>query len=271
MSTSLQPSHEPLPRPPAGARGGHVLDHPAWPTLTGAHRHLGELVGRAGRYDADVSPFTAIEDAADPRAWADLAALLGPGSTFVISGVDELPEGWSVDEIPGLQLVATSLRSEVDPEAVPLGPADVPEMLDLVARTRPGPFLPRTIEMGAYAGIRRGGELIAMAGERLRPPGWTEISAVCTDPGHRGQGLATRLVRHVAAGITARGDTPFLHAAASNTSAVKLYESIGFTLRRPTVFRLARVPGQAQDTGPAPSAAVRPAAPAPSATTPEAR
>jgi GNAT superfamily N-acetyltransferase len=81
-------------------------------------------------------------------------------------------------------------------------------MLDLVARTRPGPFLARTPHLGTYLGIRRGGALVAMAGERMRPPGWTEISAVCTDPAHRGQGLAARLVRAVALVVRERGDPP---------------------------------------------------------------
>lgn len=269
MSTSPRttppPPYAPLPQDPAETSGGHVLDNAAWASMSGAHRHLAEFVGRAGRYRRDVSPFVAVADTADPRAWADLAALIGPGNTFTVAGVAELPEGWTGgDAIPGVQLVATTLRGELDPEAVPLGPADVPEMLDLVERTRPGPFLPATVEMGAYVGIRREGALVAMAGERLHPPGWTEISAVCTDPAYRGQGLATRLIRHVAAGIGARGDTPFLHAAAANTSAVKLYESIGFTLRRSTVFRLVRVPDLDADrttAPPDPSAGATSAAP----------
>lgn len=130
------------------------------------------------------------------------------------------------------------------PEAVRLGPADVPEMLDLVARTRPGPFEPRTVELGTYLGVRRGGALVAMAGERLRPPGWSEISGVCTDESVRGQGLGGGLVRAVAHEIGQRGETPFLHAAASNTGAVRLYESLGFALRRRTVFLAALVPGR---------------------------
>jgi ribosomal protein S18 acetylase RimI-like enzyme len=171
---------------------------------------------------------------------------VGPGNSFALAGVRDLPEGWSTGQSgQGVQMVATSLRAEPDPEALRLGPQDVPEMLDLVSRAQPGPFLPRTVEMGAYYGIRRDGKLVAMAGERLRPPGWTEISAVCTDADHRGQGLATRLVRHVAAGIRDRGDTPFLHAAAVNTGAIRLYESIGFTLRRSTLFHFLRVPDNA--------------------------
>ena len=121
-------------------------------------------------------------------------------------------------------------------------PADVPEMLDLAGRTQPGPFLARTVEMGTYLGIRRGGTLVAMAGERLHPPGWTEISAVCTDESWRGLGLASRLVQAVAAGILARGEAPFLHALATNVTAIRLYEELGFRLRRDVVFTVARIP-----------------------------
>ena len=126
---------------------------------------------------------------------------------------------------------------------VRLGPADVPEMLDLTARTKPGPFLPRTYELGVYLGIRRDGALVAMAGERLKPPGWTEISAVCTDDAWRGHGFASALIRVLVAGIRARGETAFLHAVATNAGAIRLYEAMGFELRRTTVFRALRTPG----------------------------
>jgi predicted GNAT family acetyltransferase len=143
----------------------------------------------------------------------------------------------------GVQLTGEELAVEPDADAVVLGPADVPEMLDLVERTKPGPFRPRTIELGRYLGIRIDGELVAMAGERLQPPGWTEISAVCTDERMRGRGLASRLIRAVGHGIRARGDIPFLHASASNTKAIRLYESLGFVLRRQRVFTAWQLPG----------------------------
>ncbi|MER5883218.1 GNAT family N-acetyltransferase [Streptomyces sp. NPDC001941] len=225
------------------ATSSHILDNPAWAALTGPHAHFAERVGRAARYPRDVSPFTALQDPADPLAWADLAELIGPGAAVAVTGLRSVPAGWTLEQSgDGVQLVDTSLRAEPAPEAVRLGAADVPEMLDLIALTQPGPFLPRTVELGTYLGIREGGRLIAMAGERLHPPGWTEISAVCTHPDHRGRGLATRLVRAVAAGIRERGETPFMHAAASNTGAIGLYESIGFTLRRRTKFSLVRSP-----------------------------
>ncbi|MGF1425408.1 GNAT family N-acetyltransferase [Kitasatospora sp. LaBMicrA B282] len=243
MSSSTHPASA-AHRPPLA----HVLDNPAWTALTGPHAGLAERLGRAARYPADVCPFAALADPADPRAWADLAALVGPDAPTMVPGLTEPPAGWQVvDIIVGVQLVDTALRAEPAPEAVRLGPADVPEMLDLVARTRPGPFRPRTVELGGYLGLRHEGRLVAMAGERLRPPGWGEISAVCTDPDHRGRGLATRLIRAVAAGIRARGATPFLHTAAANADAVRLYESIGFTVRRQVDFRLVRTPAVADE------------------------
>jgi ribosomal protein S18 acetylase RimI-like enzyme len=252
MSTDLQPPGPflppPAPEPPTpGPHGGsspaHPLDNAAWAALSGPHRRFAEVLGSAARYQREVAPFVALADPADPRAWDDLAALVGPGAETPVSGATSVPDGWdTVRQGTGVQLIAEALRSAADPEAVRLTPADVPEMLDLVSRTRPGPFLPRTIEMGAYWGMRRGGRLVAMAGERLRPPGYTEISAVCTDPGHRGEGLATRLVRQVAEGIRDRGDTPFLHAAATNANAIRLYLSMGFALRRRTLFTMVRSP-----------------------------
>jgi ribosomal protein S18 acetylase RimI-like enzyme len=206
-----------------------------------AHSGLSVRHHHAARYLSDVSVFAAVEDPADPRAWDDLASLLPPGEVAPLTGLAGVLPGWEiVGGGPGVQLVDTDLAAEPDAEAVELGPVDVPQMLDLVARTKPGPFASRTIECGRYLGIRRDGVLVAMAGERFHPPGWTEISAVCTDASVRGQGLATRLIRAVAAGIRERGETPFLHAAASNVSAIRLYEAIGFSLRQTTKFLAVR-------------------------------
>ena len=219
------------------------LDNPAWAALTGPHAHFAERYGQVVRYPVDVAPFLAVPPEPDTSVWADIAALAGPGAVVPVTGGTEPPPGWEiVDRIPGVQLVDAGVAAAEDAEAVRLTKADVPEMLALVARTQPGPFRPRTIEMGTYLGIRRGGALVAMAGERLRPPGWAEISAVCTDPAFRAEGLATRLVLAVAAGIKARGETPFLHAAASNTGAIRLYESLGFRLRQRPAFMSVRVP-----------------------------
>ncbi len=222
----------------------HPLDNPAMAALVGPHAHLGARCGQAVRYVPDVSPFVALPLDPDEAAWADLAKLVGPagvGSTLGVPAVP--PPGWEVlMDVEAVQMVDDGVAARPDPEAIVLGPGDVPEMLALVLRTRPGPFLARTIEHGTYQGIRRNGELIAMAGERIRAPGWTEVSAVCTDERFRGQGLGTRLVDAVTAGIAARGDTAFLHAAASNVSAIRLYEALGFRLRRRARFVVMRAP-----------------------------
>ncbi|EWC63169.1 acetyltransferase [Actinokineospora spheciospongiae] len=218
-----------------------VLDNATWESLTGAHAQLAERHGRVVRYPVDVSPFAAVRPGVS--AWDEVAELAGAGNEVFIPGLDTPPPGWETTlSIPGVQLVDAGVEGAADPEAVRLAVADVPEMLALAQRTRPGPFLPRTIELGTYLGIRRGGELVAMAGERLHPPGWTEISAVCTDESQRGQGLATRLVRALVAGIRERGERPFLHTPATNTNAIRLYQALGFHLRRRVSFTSVRVP-----------------------------
>jgi ribosomal protein S18 acetylase RimI-like enzyme len=221
-----------------------ALANPIWAALTGPHAHLAERVGRAARYPVDVSPFAGLADQHDPAAWADLATLIGPGGFTALAGLRVAPPpGWTEQwRGPGVQLVAETVTGRAEPAAVELGPDDVPDMLDLVERTQPGPFLPRTVELGRYLGIRRAGALVAMAGERLHGTGWTEISAVCTDPAHRGEGLATRLVLAVAAGIQQRGELPIMHAAAANTSAIRLYLSLGFVLRGEPAFAALRPP-----------------------------
>lgn len=216
----------------------HPLDNVAWTSLTGTHAHFAERRGPALRYPAGVSPFVALPDDADESAWADLGALAGAGGRALFAGPPRTPPpGWEVAmRLPGVQLDGSGMAVAPDAEAEVLGLADVPEMLDLTARTRPGPFEARTCLLGTYLGIRRGGALVAMAGERMRPPGWSEISAVCTDPAYRGHGFGSRLMRAVGAVIRERGDVPFLHAAATNTAAIRLYEHLGFTLRTVTEF-----------------------------------
>jgi ribosomal protein S18 acetylase RimI-like enzyme len=223
------------------------LDNPAWAALLGPHARFAERVGTAARYPPAVSPFVALPELPErpeEDSWRDLATLVGPGAVALLVGLTtEPPPAWSIVlRAEGVQLVDEGVAAAPDLEARRLGADDVTDMLDLVARTKPGPFEPRTVELGTYLGIRRDGRLVAMAGERLHPPGWTEISAVCTDAEFRGQGLGTRLVLAVAAGIRDRGETPFMHAAATNTNAIRLYQALGFGLRRHITFTALRVP-----------------------------
>lgn len=225
--------------------GAAVLDSPAWSSLTGAHAHLAEGNELVLRYPEDVSPMVGVRDWEHPDVWDALIEVFGHDAQVMVSHADPLlPTGWlPVFSIPGVQLVETdALATRPFEEAVELGAEDAEEMLALVRRTEPGPFLPRTHEMGRYLGVRREGRLVAMAGERLHPAGWTEISAVAVDAEHRRQGLASRLVLDVAHGIRARGDRAMLHAAASNTGAIAAYRQLGFALRRTLSFGAVRTP-----------------------------
>src|SRR5690349_11109768 len=129
----------------------HPLDNPVRASLLGPQTGFLERHGAMLRYPTDVAPFVALAHDADDSAWADIAAAYGPGGVPVFAGVPTPPApGWEiVFDIPGVQLVDAGVAAEEDPEAVPLGPADVPEMIDLVRRTRPGPFFARTVELGA--------------------------------------------------------------------------------------------------------------------------
>ncbi|MEU5274813.1 GNAT family N-acetyltransferase [Streptomyces asoensis] len=224
-----------------------VLDNPVGQSLGGPHAHLARRLGGATTYCTEVATFSAVPVQPEAQDWADLAALLGPGAFADMFDCPAVaPADWEpVFSLEGRQMIWSGegrLGSESDTDVVELGSDSVPEMLDLAVRTEPGPFWPRTHELGTYLGVRIDGTLVAMAGERLRPPGWTEISAVCTAPEARGQGHAALLVRTLTERILARGDRPFLHVAEANTGAIALYERLGFKIRRPVTFRGFRTP-----------------------------
>jgi ribosomal protein S18 acetylase RimI-like enzyme len=221
----------------------HVLDNPAYAALAGPHKHLAERRRAALRYPVDVAPYATVPGQPDPGDWADLATLAGRPARLRFAGAPAwAPVGWEVARHFRLQMIDESTSAAYWADATRLTETDVPDMLDLVASTDPGPFLPRAIELGTYLGIRRDGALVAMAGERLHPPGWTEISAVCTRSEYRGQGLARQLVSALTTEIHARGENAFLHVSADNHRAIALYESLGFQPRRLTTFIEARVP-----------------------------
>jgi ribosomal protein S18 acetylase RimI-like enzyme len=234
--------------PRASGTAIHPLDDPVRSSLSGAHARFATWSGRIARYDREVAGFIGHPLELDEQDWADLAALVGPSTEVSLRGAHVPPSGWEVlGQMGSVQLDGSAFEVAPDPNVVVLGAEDVPQMLDLVERTKPGPFRVRTIEMGTYLGLLDDGRLVALAGERMHPAGWTEISAVCTDPLFRKRGFSTRLVRAVGYGIRARGEIPFLHARADNAPAIRLYESLGFTLRKRSVLTLARTPADPRD------------------------
>jgi ribosomal protein S18 acetylase RimI-like enzyme len=226
--------HSPIAEP--SARDDSLLDNPVWHALTGplsrfAARHsTTDLV----HFDPEVSVFSAV-DRIDDAMWQRIGDLVGvDGSCGLFRDVVESPpDGW--EELfrgPCWQMVAGPIPEPLGLEAVPLGPEDHSEMLALAERTEPGPFQLRTPDLGRFVGVRRDGRLVAMAGERFRVPGYVEISAVCTHPDARGEGLAAELTLNAAHAIRAGGDEAFLHVLESNENAVRLYQKLGFVIRR---------------------------------------
>lgn len=213
----------------------HPLDRPAWGALTRRQSGLAIGDGLARRFDPAFGPFAATIDDS-PASLAALGALVAATGSVVLLQAEESPTP------PGARVAFRSsawqmLASPMEPASdeagvVRLGEADATEMLDLARLTKPGPFNDRTHELGEFFGTRRDGQLAAMAGERIQPPGFVEISGVCTHPDHRGQGLAAALTRLVTRRIQARGETAFLHVMADNTGALALYEALGFVRRR---------------------------------------
>ncbi|GAA4616528.1 GNAT family N-acetyltransferase [Saccharopolyspora hordei] len=222
------------------------LDDPVGASLRGHHAHLGRGLGRVATYQPQVATFATVTLDPGPQEWADLARLLGRGglADLFSSPVSPPPDWEPVFDLDGRQMVWCGDRPADDPDdgVVELGADSTAEMLELTERTRPGPFWERTRELGTYLGVRDHGALVAMAGERLRPPGWTEISAVCTAPEARGRGHAARLITALVRRILDRGERPFLHVVESNTAALALYEKLGFRTRTAVTFRGFRIP-----------------------------
>jgi ribosomal protein S18 acetylase RimI-like enzyme len=223
---SASPEHLPAP---------HVLDNPIWQSLSTSHQSFAEGNTLAKRYVPDVAPLAGI-DRQSPDTYEALWDVVGPGgaAALFLNEAPKVPPGWSLartfDVHQMIYVVPGDLREGRNFEL--LSEQDVPQMLALTQLTEPGPFRKRTIELGTYLGIfSPERKLIAMSGERLRVPGFTEISAVCTHPDHRGKGYARSLMSTLIKQIKDRGEIPFLHVKGDNVGAIRLYESLGFHFR----------------------------------------
>lgn len=211
-----------------------LLDRPIWHALNQRQSAYAIGAARARRFIPEVGLFAATRDDT-PEAHADLAELVRQHGPTVLLQVGDIPVPAGTKAqmtMLGVQMVARQIEP-LNPAAPVerLSAADAPAMLALATATQPGPFFTRTHELGNFWGVKTDGRLVAMAGERMKLPGYTEVSAVCTDPAHRSKGYAALLSRTVATQILNRDETPMLHAYASNTTAVRLYEALGFELR----------------------------------------
>ena len=223
----------------------HPLDRQIWSALSGRQAHLSSGDSRARRLDPALGPFAATIDEA-PDSYAALGALMRGGPNFVLFTHEPPPASdaftavfsSTLDQFVGIGAASDTPRADLQR----LGADDAADMLALADLTQPGPFLIRTHELGAFFGVKIDGRLAAMAGERLKPDGHTEITAVCTHPDFRGRGLAAALIRRVAEEIMERGEIPFLHVFSHNLPAIAVYERLGMAKRRSfVVTRLAAV------------------------------
>lgn len=213
----------------------HALERPVWATLSTYHEALSEGTALARRFAPQVNVFASARDDS-PAALAALAALVRPNESVYLLQASPLviPPGLCVaTQREGVQMLASHAQRAAAPDAeiVVLDDTDASQMQALAHLTQPGPFLKRTHTMGRFRGVRIGGRLAAMAGERMRFPGYTEVSGVCVHPDFRGRGLARRLSGAVVADIEARGERAFLHAYKTNRAAIALYQALGFELR----------------------------------------
>ena len=213
----------------------HPLDRPVWNALTGRQARLAIASGKAVRIDPAYGPFAAAQDMGEEAQAALLATLRDPEDRIAVIEREPWPAPAGTrlaNEGELVQMVFEGVVPDAyDPRIVLLGEGDAGEMAALAGGTEPGPWSSATHRYGDYYGIRIGGRLAAMAGERMLLPGLAEVSGVCAWPEFRGQGLATLLMHRVMRGFAQRGDRPFLHCYAWNTGAIRLYEALGFRLR----------------------------------------
>jgi GNAT superfamily N-acetyltransferase len=218
-----------------------VLDNIIWHSLVGAHARFSVGANEARRYSPGFTPIAGFADAQHPD-FAALAPFCAPDEHLYIGGWSgQAPGGWHVHlETSMQQMVWGAPIPDVDPAfaAVPLAAQHVPQMLELVALRPPGPFGPRTRELGDYYGVIEHGRLVAMAGERLAASAWREISGVCTHPDVEGRGLAWRLIAKVVRSQMQRGEKPFLHVMSDNLHARRLYERMGFRFHQEIAVRV---------------------------------
>jgi ribosomal protein S18 acetylase RimI-like enzyme len=213
----------------------HPLDQPIWHALITRQATLAEGGALARRYPPDIAPLADVADMS-AQSFAALGALMS-GSDYVVLFTPDPVTPPSEFKIllakTGEQMIGAPAEVLDHPaDIVTLGAADVPAMLELTKLTNPGPFAARTHELGTFLGIKIDGRLVAMTGERMKPGNYTEMTAVCVHPDHRGRGYAQILLGAVARQISARGEIPFLHVFSDNDSAIALYRRQGMEIRR---------------------------------------
>ena len=216
----------------------HPLDIPVWSALTSGNQQVARGNQQAKYYNPQVAPFVALADLTSTHFEALHHMIPHDQPVALFTNEQQLdPTPWVImNRIDGFQLLFKGPTPEPEPEVVKLTETHVPQMLALTRLSPPGPFLPRTIDLGGYEGFFSGDNLIAMAGRRFDSGTHVEISAVCTHPDHTGKGYARRLINSQIQQLRAAGKQPYLHVRADNTRALRIYEHMGFVSRREMII-----------------------------------
>ena len=217
----------------------HILDNMIWNALTTGNNDIAVINGDVGCYLPDIAPFAGMKDLNDINL-KKLYELIPASQSVAISSLNKMnhdEDRWKLlQPMDVTQMVyehtVNSFTTKNSPLIVPLSEEHVPQMIELTALTRPGPFLQQTIRFKNYFGIFIEGRLAAMTGQRMHPKPYMEVSAVCTHPDFRGRGYAKTLMLHVMKIILDNSFTPFLHVLSNNSTAIELYKTIGFQTRK---------------------------------------
>ena len=217
-----------------------ILDNPTYHAMMSGNRKLSSGSDLVRYFPREISPFVGLADFGSAR-FEELVRVLPAGRGAVVVSPDEIvvPAAWKVNfHGVGLQMMGEHAHGPVldDREFVELRREHVPAMVELAMLTNPGPFGERTIEFGNFVGVFDGDRLMAMSGHRLHPAPYIEVSGVCTHPDYAGRGLGAALTYFQVVRIREKGEIPILHVWAHNSRAIRLYENLGFVVRRELHF-----------------------------------
>lgn len=211
------------------------LDNPAWYALTEIHQPFAVGTNEIKKYQRYIAPWVA-HTSSDPTILNKLDPFIEKEESFyVFDSMPQLPPNYIHENtVHCLQMICRQeIKATINNAGIEkMGDEDGEEVENLINLVQPGYYNPGTRLMGEYYGIRQNGQLVALAGERMRMNGFTEVSGVVTHPDFTGRKYAQQLVALVVNNNIAAGIIPFLHVAETNERAIKLYEHLGFVNRR---------------------------------------
>ena len=183
-----------------------------------------------------IRPIFVLGDAAATRTLLDT---LPHESGYLNLKPDQLPAARGVFDYRECHEMLRMILEDFVPRngsTEPLTRANLAEIERLYAAGDGGgiAFAPFQLDTGVFRGIRRGGELVAVAGVQVlsRQESVAAAGNIFTHPNCRGEGLAQTATSAVVLALREAGiQTIGLNVAGSNAAAIHAYERIGFRTR----------------------------------------